>query len=59
LLEIKSSERVDERDTRGLERFLQAMPGTEGFCLSRDPVPKVIGNVRALPWDDGLRALGL
>ena len=59
LVEIKSAERVDERDTRGLERFLQAMPGAEGFCLSRDPVPKAIGNVRVLPWDDGLRALGL
>jgi len=29
------------------------MPGGEAFCLSRDPVPKKIGSVRALPWRDG------
>jgi predicted AAA+ superfamily ATPase len=59
LLEIKSGDRVDERDTSGLERFLKDMPGAGGMCLSRDPVAKVIGNVRALPWADGLRELGL
>ena len=59
LLEIKSSDHVDERDTRGLERFLRDMPGAEGYCLSRDPVPKRIGNVSALPWRDGLLEVGL
>ena len=59
LLEIKSSDRVDERDSRGLERFLGDIPGATGMCLSRDPVPKLIGNVRALPWLDGLRELAL
>jgi predicted AAA+ superfamily ATPase len=59
LLEIKSADHVDERDTRGLEPFLRDMPGAEGFCLSRDPVPKMIGSVRALPWNEGLRELGL
>ena len=57
LVEIKSSERVDARDTRVLEPFLRDMPGAEGFCFSRDPIPKQIGNVRALPWSDGLREL--
>jgi predicted AAA+ superfamily ATPase len=59
LVEIKSGDRVDERDTRGLERFLGDMPGATGICLSRDPVPKLIGNVRALPWREGLRELEL
>ncbi|MBI3985763.1 MAG: ATP-binding protein [Lentisphaerae bacterium] len=59
LLEIKSGDRVDDRATRSLEHFLRDMPGAEGFCLSRDPVPKRIGNVLALPWNDGLRELGL
>jgi len=59
LLEIKSGDRVDERDTRGMERFLADMPGAMGLCLSRDPVPKLIGHVRALPWNEGLLELGL
>lgn len=59
LLEIKSGDHVDERDTRGIERFLRDMPKAEGICLSRDPVQKQIGNVRALPWNDGLLELGL
>jgi predicted AAA+ superfamily ATPase len=57
LVEIKSNDHVDERDTRGLERFLVDMPGATGMCLSRDPVAKLIGNVRALPWQEGLREL--
>ena len=56
LVEIKSGDHVDERDTRGLERFLADMPGAIGMCLSRDPVPKLIGKVRALPWQMGLGA---
>jgi len=59
LLEIKSADHIDERDTCGLERFLRDMPGATGMCLSRDPVSKLIGNVRALPWNEGLRELAL
>lgn len=58
-MEIKSGDRVDERDTRGLERLLDVMPGATGMCLSRDPVPKMIGHVRALPWTAGLLELDL
>jgi len=59
LLEIKSSERVDERDTKPLERFLRDFPVAEAFCLSLDPRAKKIGAVHALPWQEGLRAIGL
>ena len=59
LLEIKSAEHVDERDTRALERFKTDIPGSEAFCLSRDPVKRRIGSVTALFWRDGLRELGL
>lgn len=59
LVEIKSSERVDERSTRTLERFAKDFGGAEAFCLSRDPVAKKIGSVRALPWDQGLKEMGL
>jgi len=59
LLEIKSTDHVDERDTRGLEHFLRDMPGATAFCLSRDPTVRKIANVRALPWHAGLTELGL
>ncbi|MBI4860990.1 MAG: ATP-binding protein [Candidatus Riflebacteria bacterium] len=59
LVEIKSSDRVDERDTRTVDRFLKDLPGATGFCLSRDPIAKVIGSVRALPWWAGLEELAL
>ncbi len=57
LVEIKSSEQVDERDTRTLERFLPDFKKAELFCLSRDPHLKEIGNVHAMPWKDGIQNL--
>ena len=59
LVEIKSTDRVDERDIRDLCRFLPDFPGAEAFCLSRDKVRKRIGDVLAVPWQEGLEELGL
>lgn len=58
IVEIKSSEQVDDRDTRVVSSFLKDF-GAEGFCLSRDPVEKRIGEVHALEWREGLKAIGL
>ena len=44
---------------RTLERFLKAFRKAEAFCWSRDPIPKKIGSVLALPWHEGLEELGL
>jgi len=59
LVEIKSTEYVDERDIRHLEPFLKDFGKCEAYCLSLDPNPKKIGSVMALPWQKGLRELGL
>jgi predicted AAA+ superfamily ATPase len=59
LVEIKSSDRIDARDTRPLERFAADVPGAEAWCLSRDRVARKIGSVNALPWLQGLAELGL
>jgi uncharacterized protein len=59
LVEIKSSPRIDERDTRSLERFAADMPRSEAFILSTDPVAKRIGKVQAFTWQQGLAELGL
>ena len=59
LLEIKSSERVTEDDLRHLVSLGKDYKYKELFCLSRDPSAKVIKNVKALPWQEGLKELGL
>lgn len=59
LLEIKSSEHVDERDTKAVEHFLKDFKKAEGFCLSRDLYAKKIGSVTCLPWPEGFKELGL
>ena len=59
LVEIKSTPQVDDRDTRSLERFAADMPKSEAFILSKDPKAKRIGKVKAFPWQQGLKELGL
>jgi len=59
LVEIKSTEHADDRDTRAIEHFLPDFKKAAGFCLSRDPIPKKIGNVSVLPWEQGMKELGL
>lgn len=59
LIEIKSKERVDDRDTRSLEHFLGDFPKPEAYVFSRDPREMRIGNVTALPWQKGIAEIGL
>lgn len=60
LIEIKSSTRVDERDIRTLKAFKKVMNKTaEAYCLSQDPIPKVIDGIRLLPWQAGFEELGM
>ena len=59
LVEIKSTEHVDERDIRNLSRFVPDFPKADVFCFSRDLARKQIGDVLAVPWQTGLEELGL
>lgn len=59
LVEIKSTDHVDERDVRDLSRFLPDFLNAEAFCFSMDQVRKKIGGVLAVPWQLGLKELGL
>lgn len=59
LIEIKSKNRVDERDTRTLELFLKDFGPAEAYLFSTDPDKKKIENVLAIPWSQGLREIGL
>jgi predicted AAA+ superfamily ATPase len=57
LVEIKSKQRVDDRDTHHLESIAEDIDDSECFLLSQDSTPKVIGRVNAVPWEQGLQAL--
>ncbi len=59
LVEIKSKDRITEADTVHLNRLAPDIQESEAYCLSRDPVKKRIGSTLCLPWQEGLRDLGL
>ena len=59
LIEIKSSDRIDERDTRGLARFTGDFGRPLALCISRDPARMQIGGVLCLHWHEALVELGL
>lgn len=57
LVEIKSTERVDESHTRTIGKLAADLKGAEAYCLSRDKNKKEINNVTALPWQEGLKTI--
>ena len=59
LIEFKSSERVDERDVRHLNRFTGDFPEPLALCISRDPTRIRIDGVLCLHWRDALEELSL
>ena len=59
LVEIKSSQRTDEHNTRYLRSLAPSLEQSESFCLSLDPHERVRDDVNYLPWQKGLAELGL
>ena len=59
LIEIKSTDHVDERDTRALQAFTGDFVRPLALCLSRDTTRMQAGGVRCLHWRAALRELGL
>ena len=59
LIELKSTDRIDERDTRGLARFTGDFAHPLALCISRDPARMQIGGVLCLHWRAALQELGL
>jgi predicted AAA+ superfamily ATPase len=55
LIEIKSTDRIEERDVTPLNRFKKDIPQSEAYCLSMDPTPKKIGGTLCLPWNLALQ----
>jgi len=59
LIEIKSSDRIDERDVRGLARFTGDFAQPLALCISRDPTRMRIADILCLHWRDALEELEL
>lgn len=59
LLEIKSSDRVDRADVRHLAAFARDMANAQALCLSQEPTPRVVDEIRIVPWQEGLEEIGL
>lgn len=58
VVEIKSTDRVDEVEVRKLERIGGDVLHSKIFYVSRDPIERRIGSVHCLPWDRFLNELG-
>ncbi len=59
ILEIKSSERIDDRDIRSLARFAGDFAGPVALCVSRDPTRMATDGVLCVHWGEAFRELGL
>ena len=59
LIEIKSSDRIDERDVRGLARFIGDFTNPLALCMSRDPTRMRMDGVLCLHWREALEELSL
>ncbi len=59
LVEIKSSARIDSRELRPLLALAKDFKNSEAFCLSLDPRERKEDGITCMPWQRGLRELGL
>lgn len=55
LIEIKSTNSVQEQQLRGLKAMASDLPHTEAICLSQDVFAKRYGSVTVYPWLEGIK----
>jgi uncharacterized protein len=58
-IEIKSTTQVMDDHLDHLKSLRKEFPKASYFCFSLDPIPKMKDSIHCLPWQDGLKALGL
>lgn len=59
VVEIKSTEDVQDRHLKALLSLGKGIKGSELFCLSRDTKDRLVSGVKVLHWKRGLAELGL
>jgi predicted AAA+ superfamily ATPase len=57
IVEIKSTERINEDDIAALRRFLPDFPGANALCLSLDPHAKALHGIDCVYWTQGIRQI--
>ena len=59
LIEIKSASSISRRDIKGLQQISRDLKPCCAYCFSRDIHRKKIDDVMCLPWEKGIKELGL
>ena len=59
LIEIKSTEKLDENQLRNLKLIRDSIENSEAYCLSRDKNSRVVDGIKCLYWPQGLNEIGL
>lgn len=54
LIEINSSQDVEERHLHTLKMINQDLKNSEAVCFSRDKYAKKIGKIMVYPWSEGI-----
>ena len=49
-IEVKSTDMVNSRHTKGLKSFAEEYPVNKLIVVSNDPYPRRIDNISVLPW---------
>jgi len=59
MIEIKPTQKCNREHTTNLNAFSKTKPDYEYFLFSQDKTEKQFGNVRCMPWDEGILEVGL
>jgi predicted AAA+ superfamily ATPase len=59
LIEIKSTDSVNDTDCASLNRFIHDIVPSEAYCVSRTTIRKKIGNVLCIHWCELFKELSL
>ncbi len=57
LLEIKSTDQVDDRHVRNLSRLSSDFPGAELICASQVRHKQITNGIQVLPWEEALELI--
>ncbi|OGQ15380.1 MAG: hypothetical protein A3B70_03220 [Deltaproteobacteria bacterium RIFCSPHIGHO2_02_FULL_40_11] len=59
LIEIKSSSNIIESDITNLSNLARDIPNSKPYVLCQESTPRKMGSVEILPWEQGLKEIGL
>ena len=57
LIEIKSSDNIDDRAVKTLKQFINDISKSEALVLSKDKKSKLIDGIQCYYWQDGINKI--